>query len=200
MRIGIDFDNTIAGYGGVFGTVARAMGLIEDAAGCTKTEIRDALRGRGDDGEHDWQRLQGQVYGKYMERAELIAGVDVFLGICRDKEATVFIVSHKTEFGHHDPDRINLRDAALAWMADKNFFAPDGFAIPEENVFFEATRTEKVARIKALNCTHFIDDLEEIFLQPDFPEITQQFLLGPGTSWHAITEAVFDALSGSTDG
>ena len=193
MRIGIDFDNTIAGYDSVFGTVAREMGLIEDAAGGTKTEIRDALRGRGDGGEHDWQRLQGQVYGKYMERAKLITGVDVFLGTCRDKEATVFIVSHKTEFGHHDPDRVNLRDAALVWMADKNFFDSGGFAISKENVFFEATRTEKIARIKRLGCTHFIDDLEEIFLDPDFPETTQQFLLGPGTTWPAITEAVFDA-------
>ena len=56
-----------------------------------------------------------------------------------------------------------------------------GFAIPKENVFFEATRTEKIARIKALDCTHFIDDLEEIFLDPEFPETTRQFLLGPNT-------------------
>ncbi len=193
MRIGIDFDNTIAGYDGVFGPVARELGFLEDGINGPKTEIRNALRARGDDGERDWQRLQGQVYGKFMGRAEMIDGVDGFLSTCRDNRETVFIVSHKTEVGHHDPDRVNLRDAALAWMTDKGFFDADGFAIPKENVFFEATRTEKIARIKALDCTHFIDDLEEIFLDPEFPETTQRFLLGPNTIWPGITEAIFDA-------
>ena len=193
MRIGIDLDNTIAGYDGVFGPVARELGLLEDAMdGATKTDIRDALRSRGDDGERDWQRLQGQVYGKFMSRAEMIEGVGGFLSACRDKGETVFIVSHKTEFGHHDADRVNLRDAALTWMTDKGFFDADGFAIPKESVYFEATRVEKIARIETLGCTHFIDDLEEIFLDPKFPENTRRFLVGPDMTWHAITEAVFD--------
>ena len=193
MRIGIDFDNTIAGYDGVFGPVARELGLLEDGIdGATKTAIRDTVRRRGDDGEREWQRLQGQVYGKFMGRAEMIDGVDGFLAACRDNKETVFIVSHKTQYGHHDPDRVNLRDAALAWMTDKGFFDTDGFAIPKENVFFEATRTEKIARIKALQCSHFIDDLEEIFLDPEFPATVRHFLLGPDTPWPAITEAVFD--------
>lgn len=193
MLIGIDFDNTLAGYDSVFAAVACEMGLLDQGRDYSKTDVRNALRSQGDDGEHDWQRLQGQVYGKYMGQAEMINGTEEFLSTCRDKGETVFIVSHKTEFGHHDPSRVNLREAALAWMTDKGFFDADGFAIPRENVFFEATQGQKIDRIKALRCTHFIDDLEEIFGDPEFPATTRTFLVRDANSWHTITEAVFDA-------
>ncbi|MAF95230.1 MAG: hypothetical protein CMM60_05705 [Rhodospirillaceae bacterium] len=192
MRIGIDFDNTIVSYDHVFAAEARARGLIGDGFTGTKTEIRDHIRSL-DDGELEWRRLQGRVYGALMAEARLIEGVDAFLTEGRNRNHEIFVVSHKTQFGHHDPDRVNLWDAALAWMTDKGFFDSDGFAIPKENVFFEPTRSEKIARIKALRCTHFIDDLEEIFLDPEFPANVQRFLLGPGTTWPAIAEAVFDA-------
>ena len=60
------------------------------------------------------------------------------------------------------PSRVNLRQAALGWMTAQGFFGTSGFAVPAENVFFESTRAEKLARIAALGCTHFIDDLEEV--------------------------------------
>lgn len=204
MRIGIDFDNTIAGYDGVFGPVARELGLITDGIGGSKNQIHDALWNR-EDYEQAWQRLQGQVYGKFMGRAKMMDGVDRFLADCRDRRETVFVVSHKTEFGHQDSDCVNLRDAALAWMTDHGFFDAAGFAIPKKNVFFEATRREKIARIAALDCTYFIDDLEEIFLDEAFPVGVKGVLYGPRTElgtdapfeafdhWDGISEAILGA-------
>ncbi len=192
MRIGIDFDNTIAGYDGVFQRAAEESGLLPAGHASTKVAVRKAVL-RLDGGENKWQRLQGQVYGARMAEAEMIDGVGDFFNACRNHAVPVLVISHKSEYGHFDPERVNFRDAAWAWMEDRGFFDDSGYGLARENVFFEATRAEKIARIKALDCTHFIDDLEEIFLDPEFPENTQRFLLGPGTPWPAITKAVFDA-------
>lgn len=203
MRIGIDFDNTIAGYDGTFRKAALDMGLIPQTFAGGKHEIRDAIR-QLDDGELKWQRLQGQVYGKYMAEADMIEGVDRFLAACRDRSKTVFVVSHKTAFGHHDPERTNLREAARAWMVAHGFFDASGFAIEPANVHFEATRADKIARIADLRCTCFIDDLEEVLLDDSFPKGVRRILLGGAAagaaapverfpSWDSIGEALFGA-------
>jgi len=78
MRIGIDFDNTIAGFDDVFVATARAMGLVDTRYHGHKRALRDTIRGLPD-GELAWQRLQGRVYGAGMASARLIDGVDAFL-------------------------------------------------------------------------------------------------------------------------
>ncbi len=203
MRIGIDFDNTIAGYDRVFRAAAADMGMISEDFTGGKREIRDAIR-LLDDGENKWQRLQGRVYGKLMAEADLIDGVGRFLETCRDRGAIVFVVSHKTEYANHDPDRVNLRRAAQRWMQDRGFFDSGGFAISPANVHFEATRADKLRRIRALACTHFVDDLEEVLGDDDFPAGVRRILFGradagPGApyetfaDWGSIRKALFDA-------
>ena len=202
MRIGIDFDNTIITYDEVFRASARARGLIEEGFGGTKQAVRDFIRLQPD-GELAWQKLQGQVYGQGIGDAGMCEGVDGFLRRCREARAMVFIVSHKTEFGHYDPARVNLRKAALDWMTTRGFFRPDGYGIAAENVFFEGTRAEKLARIKTLDCTYFIDDLEEVLSDPAFPPGVTRILFSDGQaapsaapyivcpSWRQIEEHVF---------
>ena len=175
MRIGIDFDNTIITYDEVFRAAARAQGLIEPGFDGSKQAVRDAIR-LLPDGELTWQKLQGQVYGKGIVDAGLCNGVDSFLRRCRAEGAVVFIVSHKTEFGHYDPARVNLRTAALDWMTARGFFRPDGYGLAPDNVFFEGTRAEKLARIGTLDCSYFIDDLEEVLDDPGFPAGVQRIL------------------------
>lgn len=200
--VGLDFDNTIAGYGRLFPLAAVREGLIEPNAAHDKTAVRKTILSRPE-GEQAWMRLQGRVYGAHMHEAELIAGVDQFLVRCRAVGVRVVIVSHKTEFGHFDPDRVNLRRAARDWLEDKGFFAPDGFGFGAEDVYFEPTREDKIARIRTLGCSHFVDDLEEIFAEPDFPAGVRKFLLAPGTgalprgpflafrTWPEISDAIF---------
>src|ERR1700704_1265663 len=181
MRIGIDFDNTLIGYDEVFRAAARERGLLDSGFGGNKQALRDAIRLLLD-GELTWQRLQGQVYGKGIGGAAMCEGADAFLHRCRAVGHAVFVVSHKTEYGHHDPDRVNLREAALDWMKARGFFAPDIYAIPRENVFFETSRADKLKRIAALNCTYFIDDLEEVLTDPDFPPGVNRVLFGASGS------------------
>lgn len=174
-RIGIDFDNTIIAYDQVFCSAAKLRGLIGADFVGGKQAVRDCIR-LLPDGELAWQRLQGQVYGKGISGATLIPGVEAFLRRCREERCAVSIVSHKTEYGHYDPERINLREAARKWMMANGLL--DGeFGISSSNVYFEGTRAEKLARIAALSCTHFIDDLEEVLLDPAFPPKVERILL-----------------------
>lgn len=173
LRIGLDFDNTLITYDEVFLNLARERGLTGADFLGRKQAIRDAIR-LLPDGELSWQQLQGQVYGKGVARALMFDGVGSFLKQCRQHNVPVVIISHKTEFGHHDPERVNLRQAALDWMTAQGFFAEYGIAL--ENVYFESTRQEKIARIARLACTHFVDDLEEVLTDPEFPSGVKRIL------------------------
>jgi hypothetical protein len=111
----------------------------------------------------------------------MFEGVDRFLRHAQSEGHTILIVSHKTEYGHMDPERLNLRQAALDWMEQHRFFHPDGYAIARENVYFEGTRAEKLARIARLGCTHFIDDLEEVLEDQEFPATVKRVLFAAET-------------------
>jgi len=168
LSVGIDFDNTIAGYDELMLDAAVGWGLLASGSVAGKRGIRDHLR-RLPDGESHWRRLQTYAYGEGMARARPMAGVLPFLAFCRDRRIPVWVVSHKTEYNNFGEPTVNLRRAALDWMAQQGFFDEDATGLNRERVFFEATREEKVARIGRLAPTHFIDDLDETFLERDFP-------------------------------
>jgi hypothetical protein len=203
-RIGIDFDNTIIGYQQAFLDAAKTQRLLPVDFVGTKQAVRDCIR-LLPDGERKWMRLQGFIYGQGIGRAVMIDGVDEFLRRCRERNDEVFIVSHKTEFGHFDPSGVSLRQAALDWMDERGFFRDGGYGLAVENVFFEGTRSAKLERIAALGCTHFIDDLEEVLCDPEFPPRVKKILFTGGTkpprtlpfsvcpTWAQIEELVFNA-------
>ena len=122
MNIGIDFDNTIVRYDSLFMEVALKEKFLKgDCAVGTKTEIRNYLRSQLE-GNKAWMKLQGLVYGRFMHRAEMMPGVANFLLSCNVRNLRVFIVSHKTKYGHYDPEKISLRGEALKWMETRRFF------------------------------------------------------------------------------
>jgi hypothetical protein len=204
MRIGIDFDNTLIDYDGVFAAAARERGLIGPEAAGTKRAVRDAIR-LLPDGELTWQRLQGYVYGAGIGGAVPFAGTDDFLRRCAEQGVAVFVVSHKTRYGHFDPARIDLREAARQWliaqgMITEGLLAPEEAGIAADHVFFEDDRARKLARIAALGCTHFIDDLEEVFADPGFPPGVRRVLFAATGAaccddhckdWREISAAIF---------
>lgn len=175
LRIGIDFDNTIVCYDDAFVRMARSENLVSASFRGCKADVRDFVR-RLADGEEKWQRLQGKVYA-HMDDAGLFDGVEEFLRRCRQRDdISVFIVSHKTEFGHSDSSGLNLRKVACDWMTKQGFFEERGFRIPVENLYFESTRDDKIERIARLGCTHFIDDLEEVLEDSRFPAGVRRIL------------------------
>ena len=206
MNIGIDFDNTIVRYDTLFREVALAEGFIAgDWDGNGKIELRDHLCTQLD-GEKTWMILQGLVYGKFMHHAEMMPGVANFLLKCKARNQKIFIVSHKTEYGHFDSEKIFLRQEAVKWMETKRFFDTDYFNIKRENIFFAGTRKEKVEKIAQLECDYLIDDLPEVFAEKNFPKGTQKVLFGQFDSknyssvitlnnWADISSHVLDATT-----
>ncbi len=185
MRIGIDFDNTIAGYDRLFATLAAERGLFQSApheappkALMSKRGLRDALRQRPE-GELTWRRLQAEAYGGRMTEADLLDGVDRFIQASRQAGFDISIVSHKTRHANFASDGTDLRRAALKWMEEHGFFDAGGLHLDRGDVHFENTRAAKVARIADLDCQWFIDDLEEVFAEPGFPAGAKAVLYDP---------------------
>lgn len=201
--IGVDFDNTIVDYTDLVWRVARERRLIKENAPGSKKVIRDIIRCLPE-GETEWRKLQAVVYGPRIGEAKLMQGVQSFFIQCKKQGSKVYIISHKTEFASSDTSGINLRKSALAWMQKNNFFHNGGFGLAEKDVYFESTREEKINRIKELDCTHFVDDLEETFLEKSFPVNVEKILFAAEksdcirnnarvfTDWDRIREYFFN--------
>lgn len=181
MRIGIDFDNTIVSYDTLMHQWALERGLISESVLMTKKSIRDAIRGL-DDGESKWRSLQVFCYGPGIPYAQPMPDVKEFLAACKIRSIPVWIVSHKTEDANFGEPNVKLREAALRWLEAEGFLDSAAFGIGREHIFFEGTRQAKVERIRMLGLTHFIDDLEETFLEESFPPYVVKLLLSPQPS------------------
>lgn len=176
MRLGIDLDNTIVCYDELFQRLAVEQNLCPPDVSPTKTAVRDHLRATGR--EPLWTRLQGEVYGPSMHRATPFPGVEQFLRKCRSRGVPVAIVSHRSRYPYAG-EQHDLHLSALNWLRARGFHAPGGPALAEDRVFLEHSKHEKLARIAALDCTHFIDDLPELLTDAAFPEGVEQILFDP---------------------
>jgi hypothetical protein len=200
--IGLDFDNTIAMYDDVAETVAVELGMTTPRSGSKIKELRDELR-RLPGGDDNWQLVQAAIYGPRIGEASIAPGVEEFLQKCAIQNQRVVIVSHKTQYASKGGRSTDLRQSALSWMRDHELFGVGGLGVEESDVHFEPTRQEKVDRIRSLGCTHFIDDLPEVFVDPGFPSDVEKLLYAPGVqldageeahsfrSWREITEHFF---------
>jgi hypothetical protein len=192
MRIGIDFDNTIACYDGVFHTAALEKGLIPASLGRDKNSVRDHLNGSGR--KDDFTELQGYVYGARMELVSPYPGFADFVAAARGAGHTLFIVSHKTRHPMLGP-RHDMHAAARSFLAARNLVGAGADQIDSSNVFFELTKEEKVARAAALRCEVFIDDLPEILAMQGFPPRMRRILFDPENQFAGAIGAGVERLT-----
>ena len=106
MRIGIDLDNTIIDYTEAFLFGARQLKLIPEKWKGQKIELKSVVKSHSE-GEQKWQKLQGKVYGQWVHHAKLYSGVFRFLWRCHQRGWETIVVSHKTEHGHCDSEKIS---------------------------------------------------------------------------------------------
>lgn len=204
MRIGIDFDNTLVRCDSLFERAAREWGLLTGDALGGKEAVRDRLRAGGR--EQTWVELQGYVYGVLLPEAPPFQGAKEFVALCGKQGIPVHVVSHKTRHAARGPAH-DLHRSAWQWLKQNGFFDVDG--LPRENVFFELGRRQKLRRITDLACTHFIDDLEEIFTEPEFPKGVKKWLFCSGKShaagiesfanWDEITDRLREEIRDHAD-
>lgn len=176
MVIGLDFDNTIVSYDGVFHRAARREGLIPAGVAEDKASVRDYLRKI--DREDDWTRLQGRVYGTDILEAQPFPGIHEFLALCLSQGVRVHIVSHKTRAPILG-EPVDLHAAAEGWLRANGLLDAPRTGIGREHAYFELTKDAKIQRIADLGCTHFVDDLPEFLLEPAFPTTTNRILFDP---------------------
>lgn len=162
----MDLDNTLINYDLAFLQGARDLGLVASDWHGDKKQISDYLRSH-DGGESQWQNLQGQVYGRLITHARLFDGVYRFLWRCHQRGFAVDLVSHKTEYGHNDSNKVPLRKVALEFLASHGIAPGEGGLL--RGVSFENTREQKVQRIIENSYDWFVDDLTEVLADESLP-------------------------------
>lgn len=188
MRLGFDFDNTLISYNRLFHRVALDKRLIPEATPPQKNAVRDYLRQQGI--EDEWTRMQGEVYGGRILEAEPYPGMPATLFALKGKQIPMCIVSHKTRTPYLG-EPWDLHAAARSWLRKQGFFDAQGLGWSDEQIFFELTKEAKVARILALGCTHYVDDLPEILEM--LPGSVEKILFDPGqahrldSSWKRLS-------------
>lgn len=176
MVVGLDFDNTIVCYDGVFHRAAVEQGLVPADIDQDKGSVRDYLRQVGR--EEDWTRLQGYVYGAGIGAARPFPGVFAFLAACVEHGSDVRVVSHKTRrpiLG----EPFDLHAAASGWLESNGFFDTPRTGLSPDRVSFELTKAAKCARIASVGCHYFVDDLPELLCDPAFPAGVTRILFNP---------------------
>ena len=200
--LGLDFDNTLVRYDNLFHQLALEKGLIEESFPVDKIAIRDYLRSQGND--HLFTLLQGEVYGLRLLEAEPAEGMLMALGELKRLGIPMVLVSHKTRRPYKGT-AFDLHQAAWNWLEKFGFFKDEGLAWGRHQVFFEESKSTKIAKIKALGCTHYVDDLPEILGM--LPDSINSILYDPSgchdhysgrrfNDWNAFNE--FDFLNEQT--
>ena len=175
VHIGLDFDNTIVSYDDLIYRVAEEQGLLTGTVARNKVAVRDQLRSKGL--EQTWIEMQGQIYGPRMKEAVVYPGFIEFLASARADGHALSIVSHKTRKPFAGPP-YDLHASARDWIA--THLVCNGAPIIEASrIHFETTKPGKIARIAAIGCDVFIDDLPEILLDQAMPVGIRKVLYDP---------------------
>ncbi len=193
IHIGLDLDNTLVCYDGLFACLSREHSSPPSTVGGTKREVRDAMREAGQ--EDLWTEFQGLAYGPRMSEARPFPGVTEFVSSAVARGDRLSIVSHKTRYPYRGP-RYDLQASARQWLA--THLGPAG--IPDARVYLEETRDAKLARICSEAFDLFIDDLPEFLDDTNFPDHVDRLLFDPhgeyrGSGLHACrTWSEIDSL------
>jgi hypothetical protein len=203
MIVGIDFDNTIVSYDQIFHTESLERGLISLDVPARKDAIRDYLRKAAK--EDLWTELQGYVYGPGIGGALPFPGVLSFFEHCRAAGIKTYIISHKTKLPYAGP-RYDLHASALGWLSANNFLDSASTGLEIADVFFAATKQEKVQLIQRNHCSYFIDDLPEFLQEIAASNGIERVLFDPNnvhldeerfvrlTSWRAVADLIVGEL------
>ncbi len=176
MIIGIDFDNTIVCYDGVFYWVALEQGFIPPHIPKNKISVRDYLRKQGR--ENLWTELQGIVYGARMSYGKTYPGAIGFLEKLILNNIPFYIISHRTRYPFLG-EKHDLHKAAKEWLKGLDASSELANKLQGESVFFLETKEQKAGHIEKMGCTHFIDDLPEFLEEAYFPCDTYPMLFDP---------------------
>jgi len=158
MIFGIDFDNTIVNYDSVFKNILKKDKKINRKNLNSKISIRNYFLKKNK--LNEWRKIQSKVYANHIFKAVVNKEILKLMKFLDSKKINFYIVSHKTLYPYIGK-RINLHKASRKWLKINVFNKKNNFK-KKNRIFFEKTKAKKIAKIKSLKVTHFIDDLDEI--------------------------------------
>jgi hypothetical protein len=173
-------DNTLINYDRAAAYLAQAtnLGQIDNVEG-----LKEFYRKRGNYSK-DWLNVQEWLYTDGLKFADLAAGTIEVLKKLQERGYSVVIVSHKTSLSAKNC--LDLHSPAREWL--EQALAEVDFDL-DRNLFFEQDRSRKIYRIREERVTNFVDDLLEVFLEPEFPQEVRGFWL-EGQSKEALPSNV----------
>jgi len=176
MIIGIDFDNTIANYTGVFHSVGVKLGWLPKEVGQTKEDVKAYFINAGN--EPKWTELQGIVYGKEIYRARPYEGCLDALRQLKTKGHELVLISHKTRHPIVG-EKVNFHEAATNWLKCNKFIHSEDAPFSHNALFYNEQLDLKVSKIAELNCDLFIDDLKKVLDHSAFPNHCKPIFFSP---------------------
>lgn len=195
IKVGVDLDNTIINYDGVFHEAALELEWITPDIAKDKESVKAFFITQGR--EPKWTELQGVVYGKCLNKAAPYADAYDCLNELTRAEYELHLISHKTRYPIIG-ERWDFHDAANTWLS-KNLFS---------NLFstinFCETKRLKIETINQLDLDIFIDDLPSILTDQRFSPLTKKVLFDPNevhvgafslfrfSNWQSIQKWIFE--------
>lgn len=176
MIIGIDFDNTIADYTGVFHRVGVKLGWLPKEVGHTKEDVKAYFINAGN--EPKWTELQGIVYGKEINRARPYEGCLDALRQLKTKGHELVLISHKTRHPIIG-EKVDFHIAAANWLKCNKFIHSEDAPFSHNALFFNEQLDLKISKIAELNCDFFIDDLKKVLDHSAFPNNCKPIFFSP---------------------
>ena len=158
MIFGIDFDNTIVNYDSVFRDFLKKEKKINKTNLNSKISIKNYFL--KNNRLKEWKTIQSKVYSKHIFNATINKEILKLMKFLDSKKINFYIVSHKTLYPYIGK-RINLHKVSRKWLQINIFNKKNNFK-QKNKIFFEKTKVKKIAKIKSLKITHFVDDLDEI--------------------------------------
>ena len=162
MRIGLDFDNTIACYDKAILKLSEGIENLPSKISRTKSGISNYLRTEGR--ESEWTVFQGELYGPGMKYAEPFNGAVATMQELVDLGHELIIVSHRSRTPYAGKPH-DLHAAARRWI--KYNLQKEGLFkthTETENIHFLESLKAKISTISSLSCDAFIDDLPKVLL------------------------------------
>jgi hypothetical protein len=184
--IGLDFDNTIVNYTGIFHEVAVNHRWLPSHVGNSKRDVKDYFIENGDEGR--WTELQGLVYGSEIHKAVPYPGVIEFIDAAKRAGHEIVIISHKTQYPYIG-EKVDFHVAAKSWLDGKQISAID--RVPSSQCYFNETKEAKLQKINELGCSIFIDDLPSILQHDSFPKRCRGVLFAPNEN---VDSAIVDRI------
>jgi hypothetical protein len=135
--------------------------------------LRTLLRNVDDSG-YRWQIAQGWLYTDGLSYAKPAQGIIDLCEFLRTRDFEMFIVSHKTTHTPTFCGHKELRGVATDWISNRNLYH---YFAGTQNIYFETSRDLKIKRIISLGLDYYVDDLVEIFQDPNYPQKIVSFLL-----------------------